>query len=1186
MTKKYVYCDGLSGSLDAGTSLAATGATSTLTSVALAGTIHNPGLQTIASPNVARISMIVVDPITSAITAREDLEITAYTSGAGSCTVTRACNGTTQQLWPAGSFFVHTLEAEDLALFPVTSQFNVFNVIAYGADPTGTNDSSTAVTNAQTALKAAGGGTLLFPAGGTYKFNTGIITRTVAADTFYGINATGATLLPVGSGIAISTQMKDSTNYWPNPPRPMAPVVFTTMDCQNLTTGGVGVLHSIAVGAYYDGMIINAQAQPTGTSDNGCRGWQIKNTTDNGGTARWTERTVFGPNSGVSNCYIGIEFDAANGTNSFGYTDMERFIISISVVGQRAVVVRGSGSTPAQFYNSILNWIGNNGNNYSGGNSDDYVGTFTDTLASGSTVSSLGFTGGTNQNLYDGQIIIIKASGATNPQAVMVRGNQASGTTTLNVYQFKASATYTSGTVEIVPAGLVVGWPAYGSSATADDNSNLRTSALNWHMEGNGANSNVDTVPLFIFGAGTGSTAHSAIFDVFGSVDLSTYSTGLVQNYGQMTIIGAFNRHPNFGVLPNGQFTAATQNTLAKDSIQSTFLYLPTADFNAIAGAIQGDAKYRYQQSALGYFDWGGGAANSDVSFHRSGTGRLLVGDAATAGVSGGGGAIGIYGLSGATQGGYFAGFSAGTPSSGTFAVGDLVYDVTNNIWLRCTVAGTPGTWVSGTYNCLPLAGGTMTGAIQYEPASDSNAISGALVGDTKFRYQQSALGYFDWGSGSANSDVSLHRSSAGTLLVGDSAVAGVSGGGGALALYGLSGANSQIVRFVGMTTSGAPTTGTFVENDVVFDQTNGTIWICTASGTPGSWTQINAAPITSSVNRTASATVGANESTIFSGTTAAQTLSLPFNPANGTRNVVANYSVSTSVSVAPVSSDAINVFGTTGPITVVPGATYEFVHYAGTWFCISTNALSHATGTLSVANGGTGASTSTGAGAVVLATSPALTTPTLAGTPTADDNSLSVADTAYVDAASLNDITTKYMTSTLGTVGVGAGASIPRALISNNTSLTLTSGAPLMVAIPVKKGVPITYLGWATGATAGSGVSNHWLALLDNTRTQRAVTADLGATISAKSTYGGSISYTPTYTGVMYIAICVVATTMPTVSGCPLASSNISAAFGGGPALAQLLATGETTPEANGHTFSLNGTPNVALIPYVWASA
>lgn len=63
-----------------------------------------------------------------------------------------------------------------------------------------------------------------------------------------------------------------------------------------------------------------------------------------------------------------------------------------------------------------------------------------------------------------------------------------------------------------------------------------------------------------------------------------------------------------------------------------------------------------------------------------------------------------------------------------------------------------------------------------------------------------------------------------------------------------------------------------------------------------------------------------------------------------------------------------------------------------------------HVSGTLPVANGGTGVTTSTGSGSNVLSTSPTLTTPTLTnaivGTQSPGDNSTKAASTAYADAA------------------------------------------------------------------------------------------------------------------------------------------------------------------------------------------
>ncbi len=55
----------------------------------------------------------------------------------------------------------------------------------------------------------------------------------------------------------------------------------------------------------------------------------------------------------------------------------------------------------------------------------------------------------------------------------------------------------------------------------------------------------------------------------------------------------------------------------------------------------------------------------------------------------------------------------------------------------------------------------------------------------------------------------------------------------------GLSGATSAS-RYVGATSSGAPTSGTFATGDFVIDET-GIIWVCSASGTPGTWSRIGA---------------------------------------------------------------------------------------------------------------------------------------------------------------------------------------------------------------------------------------------------------------------------------------------------------------------------------------------------------
>ena len=110
------------------------------------------------------------------------------------------------------------------------------------------------------------------------------------------------------------------------------------------------------------------------------------------------------------------------------------------------------------------------------------------------------------------------------------------------------------------------------------------------------------------------------------------------------------------------------------------------------------------------------------------------------------------------------------------------------------------------------------------------------------------------------------------------------------LKVTGLSGATAGSTRLVGVTTAGAPTTGTWQAGDVVADQT-GTFWICLAAGTPGTWTNV----IPNSLQtRSSTATAGVGEFTIFTGSTANQVITLPSNPVNGSTYQIKNLSLNT----------------------------------------------------------------------------------------------------------------------------------------------------------------------------------------------------------------------------------------------------------------------------------------------------
>ena len=193
----------------------------------------------------------------------------------------------------------------------------------------------------------------------------------------------------------------------------------------------------------------------------------------------------------------------------------------------------------------------------------------------------------------------------------------------------------------------------------------------------------------------------------------------------------------------------------------------------------------------------------------------------------------------------------------------------------------------------------------------------------------------------------------------------------------GLTGATAAS-RYVGGTTNGAPTSGTFAVGDFIVDQT-ATIWVCTTAGTPGTWwsTISNHA-----VLRTATATAGKNEVTIFSGSTASQTISAVASPVDGatwtfinqgTVNVTAGF---TSNSMYPLGSGS-----SVTSYVIAPNSSYTFINYnGGNWYMTSTNDLDNGTGIVKVTNGGNGTATAPAVGSIPVGSSTSAYTPLAIG--------------------------------------------------------------------------------------------------------------------------------------------------------------------------------------------------------------
>jgi hypothetical protein len=360
-----------------------------------------------------------------------------------------------------------------------------------------------------------------------------------------------------------------------------------------------------------------------------------------------------------------------------------------------------------------------------------------------------------------------------------------------------------------------------------------------------------------------------------------------------------------------------------------------------------------------------------------------------------------------------------------------------------------------------------------------------------------------------------------------------------ALIASGLSGA-SAASRYVGATASGAPITGTFAIGDFIIDQT-GKVWICTAAGSPGAWTQSTGATVTS------------------------------FNSRSGAvMPISGDYTAAEVTDAADISSSATQIFtgNITAPIVTAGGAlgttTSRFVG--------GVNNAAPTIGTYSV-------------GDYAIDQSGALWVCTSAGTPGswAKSNNITI-DATSTDiqpgglqtagsvgkAADAGHVHPNYSYQSMYLAPTGATSeTFPRQFCTAYIT-TPTSGNLYVSAIPLPKGLIINNLSTIIGSTTASGVTHGWYVLMDNNLVVRAVSADQTSGNWATSyeavplSVAGS-SYTTTYGGLYYVGFCIVAATMPVFTGWTgaLAVPNSIAPILGGFSSS----TGLTSPPATGTT-------------------
>lgn len=170
-----------------------------------------------------------------------------------------------------------------------------------------------------------------------------------------------------------------------------------------------------------------------------------------------------------------------------------------------------------------------------------------------------------------------------------------------------------------------------------------------------------------------------------------------------------------------------------------------------------------------------------------------------------------------------------------------------------------------------------------------------------------------------------------------------------------------------------------------------------------------------------------------------------------------------TSCTGLPLTTGVTGTLGTTNGGTGLGGGTPFNLN--GAVYASSTSALT--TGTLPVASGGTGVTSSTGTGSVVLSASPALTGTPTAPTPLTADNSTTIATTAYV-VNKIGAISSGVTTFSAGTTGLTPSTATSGAVTLAGTLAVANGGTGATTAANAR-----TNLGLGTIATqASSSVS------------------------------------------------------------------------------------------------------------------
>jgi hypothetical protein len=321
-------------------------------------------------------------------------------------------------------------------------------------------------------------------------------------------------------------------------------------------------------------------------------------------------------------------------------------------------------------------------------------------------------------------------------------------------------------------------------------------------------------------------------------------------------------------------------------------------------------------------------------------------------------------------------------------------------------------------------------------------------------------------------------------------------------------------------------------------------------------------ADLNNATARSATATLLPGEETIFSGSTASQTLTLPASPPSSSVNTITN-AATVSVTLAPGAGATLSNFGAAGNITIPAGYTFAVVYIGTTWYVQSAGPSDFAkSGALGIANGGTGQVTQQAA------------LNALAGSVTAAEflrgNGSNVQMSA-IQAADLPAATTGTQgaviidgtaadiaapgTQAAGSVGKAADAGhvhpVPLWLPADqgmlwavadpwasNQHFTLTAGTLYLVKIPARTQLVVTKLWWLCFSAASGTSTGSFTGLYSSSGTLLSGSSDVGSLLTNAAQLSLTTPQTLSAGSFGWAALLVNTPTMPSVqAGIPAAS-------------------------------------------------